>query len=100
MVDFERVVGFEWDEGNTQKSQSKHGIAQTEAEQIFSNLPLRVADDVLHSQSEPRFHALGQTNAGRKVHVTFTMREGATRIRVISARLMNRKERRLYEEET
>src|SRR5215831_3475565 len=100
MVEFERITGFEWDDGNAQKSERKHGITQSEAEQIFSNLPLRVADDILHSQAEPRFQALGRTNGGRLVHLTFTLRTDATLIRVISARLMNRKERRVYEEET
>jgi uncharacterized DUF497 family protein len=100
MIDLERVLGFEWDEGNAQKSERKHGITKAEAEQLFMNPPLLVADDVLHSESEPRFHALGRTFAGRFIHVTFTLRGDFTLIRVISARLMNRKERRHYEEET
>ena len=99
MIDFERVLGFEWDEGNAQKSERKHGITKAEAEQLFSNPPLIVADDVVHSEAEPRFHALGRTDAGRLLHVTFTLRGDLTLIRVISARLMNRRERRRYEEE-
>jgi uncharacterized protein len=99
MVDLERVQGFEWNEGNEQKIERKHGVTKAEAEQLFSNPPLLVADDVLHSETEPRFHALGRTDSGRFVHVTFTLRGDSTLIRVISARLMNRKERRRYEEE-
>jgi len=45
-------------------------------------------------------HALGVTGAGRRLHNTFTLREEATRIRVISARDMHRKERSRYEQET
>ena len=100
MIDFDRVLGFEWDEGNAQKSERKHGITRAEAEQLFSNPPLLVVDDVLHSEAEPRFQALGRTDAGRLVHTTFTLRGNSTLIRVISARLMNRKERRRYDEET
>ncbi len=40
------------------------------------------------------------TKAGRRVHVTFTLRDGNTLIRVISARDMHRKEREVYDQET
>ena len=100
MIDFARVVGFDWDQGNLRKSTEKHGVSQSEAEQIFFNEPLIVADDALHSQWEPRFHALGVTLEGRRLHVTFTLRVQETRIRVISARDMHRKERVYYEQAT
>ncbi|MDP1673206.1 MAG: BrnT family toxin [Burkholderiales bacterium] len=47
---------------------------------------------------ESRFHALGKTHEGRTMHVTFTMRQDNTLIRVISARDMHRKERSIYEQ--
>ena len=100
MIDFERLIGFQWDDGNARKSTDKHGVAQAEAEQVFFNDPLLVVDDVRHSRSEPRFHALGITNTGRRLHVTFTLREENTRIRVISARDMHRKERARHDQET
>ena len=59
-----------------------------------------VVEDVAHSAGESRFHALGTTAAGRGLHVTFTLRAEGTKIRVISARDMNRKERLLYERTT
>jgi uncharacterized DUF497 family protein len=59
-----------------------------------------VAVDVRHSQSEPRFHALGRTDGERCIHVTFTLRAEARLIRVISARDMSRKERSIYEQES
>jgi uncharacterized DUF497 family protein len=97
MLDLHKIEGFEWDQGNAQKSERKHGVTSAETEQIFSNFPLRLAEDVAHSESEPRYHALGMTNAGRLLHVTFTLR--GRLLRVISARLANRKERKQYEEE-
>ena len=100
MLSFNRIVGFQWDRGNAQKSAEKHSVEQVEAEQAFFNEPLLVVQDVGHSGVEPRFHALGVTNAGRRLHVTFTVRENDTRIRVISARDMSRKERARYEQET
>ena len=100
MIDFGRLTGFQWDEGNARKSADKHGVSQAEAEQVFLNEPLLVIGDVRHSRSEPRFHALGVTKAGRRVHMTFTLRDGNTLIRVISARDMHRKEREVYDQET
>ncbi len=99
MIVFERLTGFQWDEGNARKSADKHGVSQAEAEQVFFNEPLLVVDDSAHSRAEPRFHALGVCNDGRKLHITFTLRDEGTRIRVISARDMHRKERSRYEQE-
>jgi uncharacterized DUF497 family protein len=30
------IGGFDWDEGNTRESLDKHGVAQAEAEQVFT----------------------------------------------------------------
>jgi len=100
MVDFARIVGFEWDEGNSRKSAEKHGVSQAEAEQAFLNHPLLVVADAKHSQAELRFHALGRADDGRRLHITFTLRRDETTIRVISARNMQRKEASRYEQET
>ncbi len=89
------VIGFDWDEGNSRKNVDKHGVNQQEAEQVFFNEPL-VAKDERHSQREPRFHALGYTNEGRLLHITFTLRQDKTLIRVISARNMHKKEKEVY----
>jgi len=98
MVDLTQIEGFDWDEGNERKSLEKHSVNQSEAEQVFFGSPLFLLEDVRHSQTEPRFQALGKTEAGRPLHITFTTREKGKRIRVISARDMNRKERKVYEE--
>jgi len=99
MLDLERIEGFEWDDGNARKSADKHGVSQAESEQIFFNAPLLMLEDAGHSEFEPRFHALGKTDAERLLHVTFTVRVEGTKIRVISARDMSRKERTRYDEE-
>jgi len=87
-------IGFEWDEGNKEKNWIGHQVVYTECEEIFFNQPLVVADDILHSKKENRYYALGQTNAGRHLFISFTIR--GQLIRVISARDMSRKERRVY----
>ena len=53
--------------------------------------------DGRHSEVEPRLQALGRTVAERRLHVTLMLREANTRIRVISARDMHRKERAIYD---
>jgi hypothetical protein len=53
-----------------------------------------------HDETEPRFHALGKTLEGRRLHITFTLRAADQLIRAISARDMHRKERVIYEQAT
>ena len=96
MIDWTRIEGFDWDQGNARKSADKHAVSQTEAEQAFFNEPLLVLGDREHSQDEPRWHALGRTDDGRRLHVTFALRGRGTLLRVISARDMSQKERAAY----
>jgi uncharacterized protein len=91
------VDGFDWDEGNIEKNWLKHHVAPRECEELFFNLPLVIADDKEHSQTEQRHYALGQTDTGRHLFIAFTIRRG--KIRVISARDMSRKEREIYAQE-
>ncbi len=53
-MDIERIVGFEWDAGNARKNE-KHGVAQSEAEQVFFDQRLLVVADAGHSAGETRF---------------------------------------------
>jgi uncharacterized DUF497 family protein len=86
--------GFQWDAANSGKVWERHRVMPTECEELFFNRPLVVNSDEKHSTGENRFYALGQTDSGRLLFVVFTVR-GAL-IRVISARDMSRKERRMY----
>lgn len=88
------VTGFEWDAGNASKNWTKHTVSQPECEQVFFNAPRALAADFGHSAREPRWFALGQTDAGRLLLVVFTLR--GSLIRVISARPMSRREREVY----
>lgn len=99
MLDFDRIIGFDWDAGNARKSADKHAVSQNEAEEVFGNEPLLLLVDPGHSRSEPRYHALGRSDGGRLLHVTFTVRGKGSLIRVISARPMSRRERQRYDEE-
>ncbi len=98
MIDWKQVTGFDWDAGNERKNEKKHAVSRFEAEQVFFNHPLLVLADKKHSQNEARYHALGQSNGARLLHITFTLRSDNTLIRIISARDMHRKERNVYEQ--
>lgn len=98
MIDLAKITGFDWDAGNARKSEDKHGVSMAEAEQVFFNTPLLMLEDTAHSQKEPRIHALGKTDDGRALHISFTLRSNGRQIRVISARDMHRKERTIYEQ--
>ena len=82
MIDWTKITGFDWDEGNTRKNE-KHGVTMAEAEQTFFNAPLLVLEDSKHSNKETRFHALGKTDDKRLLHITFTVRHNGEKIRVI-----------------
>jgi len=89
-----QCLGFEWDKGNIDKNRIKHKVSSSECEQIFFNHPIWIQNDILHSTTEERYYALGKTDINRFLFVVFTIRNN--RIRVISARDMSRKERKVY----
>ena len=94
--EFEDIAGFQWDEGNADKNRITHNVENWQCEQVFFNSPLLIPGDLKHSATEKRWAAFGQTDDGRLLAVVFTKRRNL--IRIISARDMNRKERRFYEE--
>ncbi len=97
MLNLDKITGFDWDARNSRKSEEKHGVSRAEAEQVFFNDPLLLLLDDKHSRKEIRYHAYGKTSDGRKLHITITLRESDTLIRVISARDMHRKEKMIYD---
>ena len=91
-------VLFEWDEGNLDKNLVGHNVANQEAEEVFFNEPAFIFSDEKHSSTENRFMIWGITNKGRKLAIFFTVRKN--KVRVISARDLHKRERRVYEEKT
>lgn len=89
---------FEWDSGNTNKNWQKHRVKDSETEEVFFDENKIILKDVLHSKEEDQFLLIGKTKEARLLFVVFTLR--GNKIRVISARDLNKKERRLYEEKT
>lgn len=88
------ILEFDWDKGNAGKNK-KHGVDDFESEEPFFDENKVVLKDTLHSHQEERFILLGKTKKERLLFVVFSKRKD--KIRVISARDINRKERVLYE---
>ena len=89
-----KCTAFDWDQNNIEKIWAKHKVSPFECEQVFFNKPLIAQDDIKHSQKEERYYVLGQTDNKRLLFVVFTIRDNL--IRVISARDMSKKERKVY----
>ena len=88
-------IKFEWDEGNVDKNWTKHKVHFKEAEEIFFNKPIKIFLDNKHSGQEKRYLALGKTDKEIQLTIIFTVRD--KKIRIISARKQNKKERSKYE---
>ena len=88
-------VLFVWDKGNLDKNLDKHEVTNKESEEIYQNKPLLVSEDKRHSKIEKRYQVLGKTDNDRLLFISFTVRKD--RIRIISARDMSKKERKVYE---
>ena len=93
-LDWSSLSGFDWDHGNREKNWIKHKVDYKEAEEMFFNKPLLIDEDLRHSSKEKRFEGLGQTNKGRELFIAFTIRDN--KIRIISARDQDNKERKKY----
>jgi uncharacterized DUF497 family protein len=97
-TDFSRrlreAAGFDWNAGNVDKNWIKHGVRFSECEEVFSRGPVAIPARDRPGSREERFVVLGRTALGRRLSIAFTFR--GDHVRVISARDMNRKEKREY----
>jgi len=89
------VIGFEWDEGNLDKNYKKHGIEPKQAEEVFIDSESIILPDVGHSQKEDGHIIVGNTLDKQHLFIIFTFR--GSRVRIISARKMHKKEVERYE---
>lgn len=88
------VFVFDWDLGNRYKNEGKHNVVTLEAEEIFNDRPIYFRDRD-HSLVEKRYLVYGSTKKGRQLVIIFTIRN--KKVRVISARDQNKKERTVYQ---
>jgi uncharacterized DUF497 family protein len=89
-------MDFEWDDAKAESNERKHGVSFTEAMTIFAD-PLSVTGyDPRHADDEDRFLTMGTSVVGRVLVVSHTDRGDA--VRIISARVATRRERKDYED--
>ncbi|KKU85965.1 MAG: hypothetical protein UY16_C0065G0008 [Candidatus Gottesmanbacteria bacterium GW2011_GWA2_47_9] len=88
-------IEFDWDEGNIDKNFIKHGLTNKQIEAVFVSGHPQYMIDERHSLKERRYMLWNKSSDGRYVTVIFTIR--SPKVRVISARVMNRRERSAYE---
>ncbi|MEQ9238943.1 BrnT family toxin [Coleofasciculus sp. E2-BRE-01] len=89
---------FEWDNQKASLNFKKHGVSFEEAQAVFNDLMAYIFEDELHSVGERREIIIGHQN-NRLLLVSFTERRRNI-IRIISARLATKKERKDYEQFT
>lgn len=88
---------FEWDTDKAARNVVKHGVTFEEACTVFGD-PLEVTiEDGSHSMTEARYFSVGLSIPGRLLAVSYAERLG--RVRILSARLASRRERKDYEDQ-
>ncbi len=89
------ISGFEWNEDKAEINIQKHKVSFFEATTVFDNQNSLSIADIKHSIIEPRFFMIGKSDNNRIIIVSYTIRKH--NIRIISSRLANKKESKLYE---
>jgi uncharacterized DUF497 family protein len=87
---------FAWDEDKAKTNLKKHRVSFEEASSVFGDPLALTIPDPLHSEEEERFITLGESHR-RRILVVVTTDRGDS-IRIISARVATRRERKNYEE--
>ncbi len=91
-----KITGFIWLEQFVEKLLIKHSVEQDEVEDIFYNQPQIEKAGKGKVKDEHVYRALGQTEYGRYLTVIFIYKPSEQKVLVISARDMDRKERKRY----
>jgi len=89
------MMSYEWDQAKNRANLAKHGVDFADAVAVFED-DLALTRPDLDSRGESRSVTLGIDAFGRHLVVVFT--ERGTRIRIISARLATKQERKSYED--
>lgn len=87
---------FEWNPDKAVLNLTKHSVSFQEAATVFNDSLSVTFPDPDHSIGENRYVIIGMSSFGQLLVVSHTDREN--RIRIISARIATRQERRFYEE--
>jgi uncharacterized DUF497 family protein len=90
---------FEWDDEKAETNYRKHGIRFVEAARVFDD-PFSLSEKDRIENGEQRWQTIGMTGGCLLLLVAHTVRfedEDIEVVRIISARRVNRKERKHYE---
>ena len=90
-------VNFEWDKDKAASNLKKHGVSYEEASTVFDDPSAYIFDDEDHSADERREIIIGHSNQNR-LRLTCFIERAENIIRIFSARLATKKERKDYEE--
>jgi uncharacterized protein len=96
IVDFLYILEmkFEWDPDKNRRNYRKHGVAFEEATTVWTDTSALIVADPTHSVGEEREWMIGVSEWESLMVVVFTQR--GDRVRIISARLANQREREGY----
>ncbi len=92
----------QWDEKKAAVNLEKHQVSFVEAVMVFADPEGLDGPDIAHSRREERRIRIAKSVFGKVLTIAYTLREienGQTKVRIISARYANRKERKAYQEE-
>ena len=87
---------FEADPVKAAQNFKKHKVSFEEAASVFGDPMAYTFADPDHSVSEARWLTFGMSGKGRVLAVIYTERRG--KVRLISARVATKHERKIYEE--
>ncbi|MEE8484205.1 MAG: BrnT family toxin [Nitrospinota bacterium] len=90
------AIRFDWDKNKAKRNVAKHKVSFEEASTVFGDRLSITIEDPIHSSIEERFITIGSSFRGRMIVVIHCDKGDA--IRVISARVATRGERKTYEE--
>ena len=91
------MLKFEWDSAKSRANLKKHGISFDEATTCFYDPMHVLIDDPDSSDNEERLILIGTSNRS-KLLVVVHLDVKRDQIRIISARIASKKERKQYEE--
>jgi uncharacterized protein len=92
------ALTFEWDTNKAKRNLAKHGVSFEESSTVFGDQRSLTIPDPGHSQHEERFVTIGASHRAKLLVVVYT--ERGDNIRIISARVASRRERKSYEKRT
>lgn len=90
------MLFFEWGPSKARKNIKIHGVSFDEASTAFKDALSLTIYDPLHSDEEDRFILIGNSYKNRLLVIVHT--ERGNKIRIISARITTKNERKHYEE--